>query len=88
MLFYAGKDGGCEKLREETIQVIEEASHTIEFLPTYGADLNTIEKKWAQAKAIRKNLDLILINFFYITNYPILKLLIYTEREGVFGNRS
>ena len=41
---------------EETIQAIEQAGHTIEFLPTCSSDLNPIEKKWAQAKAIRKQL--------------------------------
>ncbi|WP_368730346.1 transposase [Nitrosococcus oceani] len=30
------------------------AGHTLEYLPPYSPDLNDIEPKWAQAKAIRK----------------------------------
>ncbi len=33
---------------------IHDAGHTILFLPTYSPQLNPIEHKWAQAKAIRK----------------------------------
>lgn len=33
---------------------IKEAGHTLEYLPSYSPDLNPIEQKWAQAKAIRK----------------------------------
>ena len=33
---------------------IEDAGHTLLYLPTYSPDLNPIEKKWAQAKAIRR----------------------------------
>ncbi|MFZ1494872.1 MAG: transposase, partial [Candidatus Competibacter denitrificans] len=31
-----------------------QAGHTLEYLPPYSPDLNPIEHKWAQAKAIRK----------------------------------
>ena len=40
--------------REDMIEAIEGAGHTPEFLPPYSPDLNPIEKKWAQAKAIRR----------------------------------
>lgn len=40
--------------REDMIEAIEEAGHIIEFLPPYSPDLNPIERKWAQAKAVRK----------------------------------
>lgn len=33
---------------------IAEAGHTLLYLPPYSPDLNPIEKKWAQAKAIRR----------------------------------
>ncbi len=33
---------------------IEKAGHILEFLPAYSPDLNPIEQKWAQVKAIRK----------------------------------
>jgi len=42
--------------RDDMIEVIEKAGHTIEFLPPYSPDLNPIEKKWAQVKAIRRRL--------------------------------
>jgi transposase len=35
-------------------KMLEEAGHTLFYLPPYSPDLNPIEKKWAQAKAIRK----------------------------------
>ena len=33
---------------------IKLAGHTLEYLPTYSPDLNPIEHKWAQAKALRR----------------------------------
>ena len=33
---------------------IKEAGHILEYLPPYSPDLNPIEHKWAQAKAIRR----------------------------------
>jgi transposase len=30
------------------------AGHSLVYLPPYSPDLNPIEKKWAQAKAIRR----------------------------------
>lgn len=35
-------------------KAIEDAGHTLLYLPPYSPDLNPIEKKWAQAKAIRR----------------------------------
>ena len=35
-------------------QALESAGHTLLYLPPYSPDLNPIEKKWAQAKAIRR----------------------------------
>ena len=42
--------------RKDTIYAIEKSGHRILFLPPYSPDLNPIEKKWAQAKSIRKKL--------------------------------
>ena len=42
--------------REDMIQAIEQAGHILEYLPPYIPDLNPIEKKWAQAKSIRRKL--------------------------------
>lgn len=35
-------------------QAIFDAGHILEYLPSYSPDLNPIEHKWAQSKAIRK----------------------------------
>lgn len=35
-------------------EAIVQAGHTLLYLPPYSPDLNPIEKKWAQAKAIRR----------------------------------
>ena len=37
-------------------QMLEEAGHIILYLPPYSPDLNPIEKKWAQAKALRRRI--------------------------------
>ena len=38
-------------------KMIENAGHTLLYLPPYSPDLNPIEHKWAQAKALRKKLN-------------------------------
>jgi len=40
--------------RHDTIEAVNENGHSLEFLPPYSPDLNPIEKKWAQAKSIRR----------------------------------
>ena len=40
--------------RSDTNTMIASAGHTLEYLPPYSPDLNPIEHKWAQAKAIRR----------------------------------
>jgi len=40
--------------RADLIEAIEQSGTQLEWLPPYSPDLNPIEKKWAQAKAIRK----------------------------------
>jgi len=42
--------------RSDSIAAIEKSGHSILFLPPYSPDLNPIEKKWAQAKSIRRKL--------------------------------
>ena len=40
--------------RQDIQEAIVQAGHISEYLPPYSPDLNPIEKKWAQAKAIRR----------------------------------
>ena len=42
--------------RQDMRDALEEAGHTLEFLPPYSPDLNPIEKKWAQTKALYRQL--------------------------------
>lgn len=41
---------------QKAIAEIENHKHKILYLPTYSPDLNPIEKKWAQAKAVRRKI--------------------------------
>lgn len=43
--------------RNDALKAIEDAGYIAEFLPPYSPDLNPIEKKWAQAKSIRRKFD-------------------------------
>ncbi len=36
--------------------LISESGHTLLYLPPYSPDMNPIEKKWAQAKLLRRTL--------------------------------
>ena len=36
------------------INILKTAGHALEYLPPYSPDLNPIEHKWAQAKALRR----------------------------------
>lgn len=47
-------DGAPFHKRSDIIEAIENDGHIVRFLPSYSPDLNPIEKKWAQAKAIRR----------------------------------
>ena len=40
--------------RSDTKEMVVSAGHTLQYLPPYSPDLNPIEHKWAQAKAIRR----------------------------------
>ena len=47
-------DGAPFHKRSDIRDIVESKGHTLEFLPSYSPDLNPIEKKWSQAKAIRR----------------------------------
>ena len=49
---------------EKTKELIKNYGHEIEFLPPYSPDLNPIEQKWAQVKAIRRRENCNLENLF------------------------
>jgi transposase len=42
--------------RQDMIEALEQDGHTPQCLPPYSPDLNPIEKQWAQAKALRRQL--------------------------------
>ena len=47
-------DNAAFHKREDIQEAIKKAGHILEYLPAYSPDLNPIERKWAQAKAIRR----------------------------------
>ena len=51
-------DNAAFHKRKDILEAILAAGHTLEYLPSYSPDLNPIEKKWAQAKAIRRRKQL------------------------------
>jgi transposase len=40
----------------EIQKILQDAGHTLLYLPPYSPDLNPIEKKWAQAKSLRRKM--------------------------------
>jgi transposase len=50
--------------REDIQTAIQQAGMTLEYLPPYSPDLNPIEHKWAQAKAIRRTHQCSVENLF------------------------
>ena len=49
-------DNAAFHKRQDIQRVIINAGHILIYLPPYSPDLNPIEHKWAQAKAIRRKL--------------------------------
>ncbi len=47
-------DNAAFHKKKATAKIIENAGHTLEYLPTYSPELNPIEHKWFQAKAKRR----------------------------------
>jgi transposase len=58
--------------RTDILDAIKQTTCTLEFLPPYSPDLNPIEGKWAQAKAIRRkyrcDVDTLFCNHFTYVN--------------------
>ena len=57
--------------RQDIQNVITQAGHTLEYLTAYLPDLNPIEHKWAQAKAIRKQQNHTVEQFFKIESFYV-----------------
>ncbi len=55
--------------RQDTQAMIQNAGHTLLFLPPYSPDLNPIEQKWAHVKAIRKQLFCSIYDLFKIESF-------------------
>jgi len=53
----------------EMQKILAEAGHILFYLPPYSPDLNPIEKKWAQAKAVRRRVGGTIESLFQ--NYKI-----------------
>ena len=62
-------DNAAFHKRDDIQRAITSCGHELQFLPPYSPDLNPIEHKWAQAKALRKNNGVLLRNFFSRTGY-------------------
>ncbi|APS55993.1 transposase [Piscirickettsia salmonis] len=59
------------EFRRKVFKLKEKKGHTIDYLPSYSPDLNPIERKWAEAKAIRRKYhcsieDLFLEHLHYV----------------------
>jgi transposase len=50
------------------VQLIENSGHTLLYLPPYSPDLNPIEQKWAQAKALRRKQQCQIQDLFFNYN--------------------
>lgn len=56
--------------RSDILKAITDQQHQLLWLPTYSPDLNPIEKKWAQCKAIKKKLRCSTHHLFkFLNNY-------------------
>lgn len=50
--------------RSDMLNAIQQKGHIPEYLPSYSPDLNPIEHKWSQAKALRKRLKCSVLELF------------------------
>ena len=49
--------------RADFQHIIEQQGHLLEFIPPYSPNLNPIEHKWAQAKALRRQKNVLLTSY-------------------------
>jgi len=64
-------DGASFHKRNDIRDAIEKAGHILEILPAYSPDLNPIEQKWAQVKAIRKQKHYQIDELFKIESFYV-----------------
>ena len=62
-------DNATFHTRADTQYLIRKAGHILEYLPAYSPDLNPIEQKWAQAKAIRRRTQDTIDNLFKFNQF-------------------
>ncbi|CAA2930881.1 hypothetical protein ARSQ2_02020 [Arsenophonus endosymbiont of Bemisia tabaci Q2] len=55
-------------------QVIIDAGHMVEYLPTYSPDLNPIEHKWAETKCKKSARMRHRHRYFFRTQYGVIKI--------------
>lgn len=55
--------------RQDTQMLIKKAGHILLYLPPYSPDLNPIEQKWAQAKALRKRIHCSIDEIFTLNQF-------------------
>ena len=55
--------------RKDMEEAVQKAKCILEYLPPYSPDLNSIEKKWAQLKAIRRKLRCSVEEVFCCVDY-------------------
>jgi transposase len=58
-------DNAAFHKRQDIQDDIEQAGHILEYLPPYSPDLNSIEHKWAQVKALRRQRRCSIDELFY-----------------------
>ncbi|CAA2929617.1 hypothetical protein ARSQ2_00718 [Arsenophonus endosymbiont of Bemisia tabaci Q2] len=66
-------DNATFQKKQSIQQVIIDAGHMVEYLPTYSPDLNPIKHKWAQAKCKKRALGCD-TDIFFRTQYSVIKI--------------
>lgn len=62
-------DNAAFHKRQDTLKSITKKGHILLFLPPYSPDLNPIEHKWAQAKAIRRQQKCSIEDLFKLNHF-------------------
>ena len=68
--------------RTDFQHLIEQQGHLLEFLPPYSPDLNPIEHKWVQAKALRRQKNVLLTSCLLSSFRSFYTALAIFQRQG------